>query len=95
MQNGFLSDEQKKTLCDVSKAQHRRAFEISKQLRSISNNKVSFVISQEVTIDGPNLDMRIKTKIHEYPEIRVFHEKTDDENEYLLDYDFTDAGSSD
>ena len=87
MKNGFLTDDEKKRLQQTSILQHRRAFEIAKTLRAISPNKVTYLVSQEITVEGPDLTMKMKTRIHELPELRIYHEKNDMNEELLLDVD--------
>ena len=94
MKNGFLTDDEKKRLQQTSILQHRRAYEIAKTLRAISPNKVTYLINQEITIEGQDLTMKMKTRIHELPELRVYHAKEDTDAEMLQDVDIDGMVSS-
>ena len=63
----------------------RKAYEIAKLLRSISDRNVSYIISTEINLQADKIIPTVKIK--EYPDTRVAHSLEDADSEILVDVD--------
>jgi hypothetical protein len=90
----MLTETEKKHLKQISIEQQRKALEIAQELRGISPNKVTYIISQEVEITNQDPKIRVITHIKELPEVRVYHDKTDVLGEFIQDVDIPTLVSS-
>jgi len=78
----------KKTKNDIWKKviqQQRKAYEIAKYFKTVSEEKVSWILSTTIEIRGSTIEPI--TIMKEIPEIRIHHNQDDSEDEFLVNVD--------